>query len=350
MQASVVFCADKNYGTYLPVAVESIIKNASPEHEYHIIIFDCGIKAKDSAVLKRQIAKHKNFTLITKSITAAVDKYSQAFYVKRGHYLSAAAYGRLLIPELCGEYEKVIYADVDMIFDRDIAELMNIDFALTSGNREQGTGNREQGTDYIAGVSDVQTPEWLKSDFPAGSYINSGLLVFNITEWRKHNLTQKAIKLLTAKRLRKHDQDAINILCKDKIIYLSGIWNRISGTDTDFPDNKCVFHYVDAVKPWHKFYSSPANRWWHYARKTEIYEQLKQGAQQNKAGLNLEKKDLYHSFCGIPLIHVKIRPLSKKYYLFALRSFHFAESRINLKTGRRNFYFYHIRVFSREIK
>jgi lipopolysaccharide biosynthesis glycosyltransferase len=78
--------------------------------------------------------------------------------------VSLANYYRLLIPELLpSEIEKVIYLDCDIILNKDISELWNINIK-----------------NYLGGCVEI-----------GQSYFNSGVMVLNLYEFRKFNFHHK---------------------------------------------------------------------------------------------------------------------------------------------------------------
>ena len=72
------------------------------------------------------------------------DTFDQSFEI-RG--ITAATYYRLLIPELIPEYDKVIYADVDIIFRMDLSELYETEIGnnYIAATRELGMNLTEDG-------------------------------------------------------------------------------------------------------------------------------------------------------------------------------------------------------------
>jgi len=359
MQVPIVFCADKNYGLYIPVIAQSVIANSSAEHEYHLIIFDCGLKPEHIAVLERMVAPYANFRLIVHNVNA----WLKAQNLTARGYWSAAVYGRFLIPTLCAEYEKVIYADIDFIFNSDIAELVEIDLggAYIAGVIDicisHGYYDQQKRRDYFHEVLELRD---------ARHYINAGLLVFNIKVWREQNLVEKCLAYLRKYKPDLQDQDAINSICrgrikvlpqnKDCILDVAALAKKTVYTELDelrrqfnsaYNDERANLHYTGQIKPWHDPAIGKAEKWWHYARKTENYEILLADAIQNKAGLNLSAEPIFYKFLGFTICRVRFKPYRRRYYFFAWKKAHFAEWRLNGKTRERSFYLFGLKLWSR---
>lgn len=333
---AIVFCADSQYDRYLSVALQSLLENSSPAREYHCIIFDCGMSEKNFALLQRQCAPYKNVTLKRENITAHLQKHKQAFQTK--YYWSAATYGRFFIPELCPHYERVIYADIDMIFNRDIAGCAAIDL-------------QDQ---YIAAVPDPEfaynrsikpkTKRYMEEILGLSendSYVSAGLMVFNIPLWIKENIAQKAINFLAAHNLDILDQDAVNAVCKGRIYYLDAGFNCLSMNQKGktlynrqnpasplwenwkqaYDSENCVFHYNAYVKPWHDAHSDKAALWWRYARKVENYEALLQDCAADKAQRHHAEQIVLicYSLFGLPIFRIKQQKNRRRYYLFGMK-------------------------------
>jgi len=384
----IVFACDDNYVKYLTVTLQSVIENASQNHIYHIIILDCGITSKALDIIQRQIAQHTNFTLDIVSASAFLEERKNSFKAK-GRF-TTAIYGRLLIPEICSTFDKVIYADVDIIFNRDIAELMAIDLKKN----------------YIAGVIELSmeamfeyTKKYLytRNELRTNTksyYINSGLMVFNLKEWNKNAVTNTCIDILEEHLTESSwpDQDAINLACKNKIHYLDQLWNCcpfierrlrdedvIKSVEKDrFIEKLCsqyvvalnnpdtVFHYATPQKPWNTPFLKHAEKWWAYCKKTEFYEQIlfqNTSRQIQNHLIDFKTSDSNNSFqrqametgnytriiknyylLGLSILKTKTTAESKKYYLFGIR---FAKTVKNLH--KKKYYFLGLRVFTLKV-
>jgi len=386
-QVPIAFCADANYGTYLPVVIRSVIDNSNNVDSYHIIIMDCGIKAEIVAIITAQCAERENFSLTVKDISSWMEEYKS--YFREDRYLTKATYGRFAIPDLCKQYKKVIYADIDMAFNRDPAELMDVDL----------------GGNYIGGVVDFtleceRTFEAERSRYMAETiglkedqfYINAGFLLLNIEAWREHNLAKICIDFLGSRHLHFLDQCAINAMCRGKIKYLDLAWNyncwvpknisrygsRISASRTPSlaklleawkgarENQKVVAHYLGDVKPWNSSKAFFSELWWHYASETLLYsaylENLAKRSMQAELnsiksrllGVKGDKENyldgsnlaIRYCFLGIPYWTVKQTEDGKRYCLGT--NLQLAKT----KRGNQNTYIYifGIKAFSIKIR
>ncbi|RCL00218.1 MAG: Glycosyl transferase family 2 protein [Candidatus Tokpelaia sp. JSC189] len=379
----IIFACDYNYIKYLSITLQSIIENASQNNIYHIIILDCGIDQNSISIIEKQISRYANFKLLIISIKAFLQENKRSF--KERHHFTASIYGRLIIPEICNNFDKAIYVDTDMIFNRDIAELSLIDLK----------------DNYIAAVIDSKIEierridPWWANYFKKklsleikNSYINSGLLVFNLEKWRKLSIHNQCIELLAnSKEFILPDQDVINIICKNRIHYLDQSWNCMQHTinilndkatiralnesvflenliteyNIAYDDPKTVLHYTSNKKPWNTPIMENAEKWWLYCKKTEFYEQIllqniseqiqthlinlnnnsNQFERQKMETSNYTKMIKNYCLLGISILKIKITVESKKYYLFGIRI-----AKIVKNLHRKKYYIFGLRVFT----
>ena len=90
-------------------------------------------------------------------------------------------------------------------------------------------------------------------------YINSGVLLMNLDYIRREKLDNTMINLLNKKFYHFPDQDVINIACKDRIKYLSNIYN--STETTGMVKDAKIIHYIRERKGWIK--TSPRSEIWY---------------------------------------------------------------------------------------
>lgn len=182
--------------------------------------------------------------------------------VKRGH-LTRSAFLRLLIPGLFPKEDRAIYMDCDMVVMDDLTPLQRVDL----------------GRNLIAAVAcaSPDATEVEATGHVIGSYVNSGLLVMNLTEWRAEDAAAACVALLSdpARPLLNEDQSAINMVARGRILLLEGRYNVYTDPAAfkraaDVPARPAVLHYVVNNKPWNL--PTPMGRIWdfHAARIADL--------------------------------------------------------------------------------
>lgn len=280
----VVCAADDRYAMPLSVMVRSSLENL--ENNCHLVLFiiDGGIKERSKQkILKSLSLENCKVNFIPKPDTwlesiAEVKKYCEANNkVSPLQHLSLAAYYRLLIPELLPqEIEKVIYLDCDLVVDRNLEELWQIDV----------------GENYVLAVQDilvrhVSAPQGLLNYeqlgiAPESKYFNSGVLVINLKKWRDCRITNKAIYYLEQNKdyIRFHDQDVLNALLVGQWGELDPKWNLLlphalaysSWQESPFSEEvyntlirePYIIHFASDRKPWNSRHTLLKEYFFHY--------------------------------------------------------------------------------------
>ena len=129
--------------------------------------------------------------------------------------------GRVLNPEL----DRVLYVDCDMLAYRDIRPLWSTDVHDFVAAAVADPGTRLHNClDSLR-----QTVERLGLSYSVPScYVNAGLLFLNLTRWRDERVLERIEKSFqNYQALRFHDQDAINLVLRDRVKLLSPEWNLL---------------------------------------------------------------------------------------------------------------------------
>ena len=90
------------------------------------------------------------------------------------------------------------------------------------------------------------------------TYINTGILLMDLKKLREERLDDAILWLLNNRKLEFPDQDAINLVCRNRITYLDKIYN--STETTGFIDKAKIVHYIRGNKGWIK--TSPRSEIW----------------------------------------------------------------------------------------
>jgi lipopolysaccharide biosynthesis glycosyltransferase len=106
-------------------------------------------------------------------------------------------------------------------------------------------------------------------------YVNAGVLVINLNEFRKNNIEGKFIKLITEYDfdLLDPDQAYLNYLCLDRIHVLPNGWNK-EPTPVKCEGKKNIVHYALYKKPWQYDDVEDGEYFWKYAERSPFYEQI----------------------------------------------------------------------------
>lgn len=261
----IFFAADEAYVKYMMVTMYSVIANAAPKNQYKMYVLHCGITAESQARVKKMETPNCSIQFV--DVTGELKKIEKELSLR--DYYTATTYYRFFIAELFPQYDKVIYVDSDTVVREDIANLYRY----------------ELGKNYIGAVRDqIVVQVELYGDYAEqvlgisrGAYFNAGVVLLNCVRFRKKHMLKQFVELLgTYTFVVAQDQDYLNILCKDKVLWLDPRWNaQMPGTLPFEEDKAKLVHYNLAMKPWHYRDCRMGGYFWEYAKRTEAYEELK---------------------------------------------------------------------------
>lgn len=255
---------DNNYIPLASVAVESILINNKNANEIEFFILDSGINESNKEILRNQIKK-ANRKIHFYSVVNELKRIEEAGANSQGQYNSYASYARFFVIDKLPQYvDKILYLDCDTCMCDSIDKLFEIDLE----------------DNILGAVLDI-LPNFHKQyiNFNVNDkYFNAGVLLFNCKRWREEKILSKIEEILLSGKntYSFHDQDIINIVCKNKIKVLPprymvflpeyswGRKNLIRLTDLfensfyndqeliEATQSPCIIHYVNSLfgRPW----------------------------------------------------------------------------------------------------
>ena len=272
----IAFCFDNNMAAAACVAIASLLDFNTDRETHYRISCICPEETFDykpqieSIVLKRDNESRVNFYPAPKEFCGA--------YEVRG--ISVSTYLRLLLHRILPDKKKVIYADVDLLFQDTLKtvwdeEITDFFIAGVKGATNFSDTWREcMKLDYAKALEDLK-----------GNYINAGLLLMNLDAIRRWNPDKCWVKM-AGKNYYYQDQDILNITCKGKIKYLPMRFNvqahltnkefmrfaeeGISSKDqcAEALTHPAVLHYT-GPKPWNNRGVNRGKIWWDYVGSQE---------------------------------------------------------------------------------
>lgn len=130
-------------------------------------------------------------------------------------YTEAASF-RLLLPELLPEFDKILYLDCDIIVRQDMGRL----YAET-----------DLTDNYLAAVYEApiegQAARIEALGCTPGEYFNSGMLLMNLRQMREEKVSTRLLEACRVPYLEFPDQDALNHVCRGRVLPLSPLYNSI---------------------------------------------------------------------------------------------------------------------------
>lgn len=268
----IAFAFDNNLILPACVCLSSLMMNAKEDTFYNIFILHSEYEQLKKEELDKLSVYYPNCKITYIEVGNAFD---DGFEI-RG--ITKATYYRLLIPQLISKYDKIIYADVDIIFRSDLAEVYNInlDNEYVAATYDLGMILSEDGQKYLKkiGLSSME-------------YMQAGFILLNAKKIREDNLITQFITLYK-NNYKFQDQDILNLTClkhhkrlpfkynmTDYVNYYirhkHEYFKDVSQTEINDALEKGTIHY-NGHKPWKK-YSVNFDIWWEFYRKSPFFSQ-----------------------------------------------------------------------------
>ncbi len=282
---AIAMSSSNEYVPYLSVCLQSLVEYSSPNNNYDIIIFERGITQENKEILSHQISC-SNISLRFINPMPIISQYDLKF---PSHY-NLECYFRLTSPLILNNYSKLIFTDVDLIFEEDIAKLYNKEIHNALGACQD-----------LVYCSFLDTPElditkYAKEELELTNpykYFNTGVMLLNLEYFRNNNIPEKLLNMANERLYKILEQDILNKFFKENITYLEDAWNFptmnpkylefMKNTQEEYQDryniarkNPNIIHWAGRGKAWNNPNEDLAYKWWQYARRTPYYEVILQ--------------------------------------------------------------------------
>jgi len=248
----VALAADNNYAMPMAVSMTSMLESANKDtfYDFYLLIPSDFSDENKEKINKLQEAYHCKINYID------MQSYFEESPNKLAHATNQSYY-RLMLASIVLQYKKMLYLDVDVVVNADLAELYDIDL----GNNYYGGvlhptyyfGNWD-GHCKLLNIPDLH------------SYINAGVLSINLEKIREDKLEPVLVNAVK-NNYPAIDQDVINSVCYGKIKHVPFKFNVLIKTVEYLKDNKitevykydefldafrhpAIVHFANPTKPW----------------------------------------------------------------------------------------------------
>lgn len=280
---------DNNYTRFCGVFMTSVLENNKGENICFYIINN-GLTEKNKELLTSIINKY-NSHIKFGTVNNEHIKYCP---IKKGDYVSIAAYFRILTPLIFPEIEKAIYFDVDIIVNGDITGLWEINienFAIGAVREGENDDIR------LYNIIDYNKEKGL---------FNSGVLLMNLKYWREKHVTERTMEFIKnfPEKCYAWDQGALNNVLQDEKLFLPLKYNFTSTyfdeltrihLDKKYWDevnltkqSPVVIHYT-CTKPWYKECQHPLKSLFYKYQELTPWKKSKPRYQYNKLSSKVKR-------------------------------------------------------------
>ena len=267
----VTLCINEDYALPCAVTVQSLLEHSAEASEWDVHLFTDKLQAS-TMVRLRQTIEAKGARA---SFHLAEYGRFKGLPLKRG--FSSDAYTRLFVAHAFPEADRIIYLDSDILVQRDLAELFDLDW----------------GSAVVAAVPNGSAP--FLADFrnarrwPNDSPVfNTGLLMIHPQRWIQGEVGERVVDWL-ADNVEGNmflDQDGINHILFGKIFSLDPVWNVEARLCQDYwmglsqdwlkvRKQSKLIHFTGFRKPWSRWCDVP-NRgdWFRTLKATAFADEL----------------------------------------------------------------------------
>ena len=249
-----VFICDDNYVMPTTVTMKSIIENTNEKEKLFFHIFTTSMNEHNSEKLLNSALNNqiKIYYIDLNNYKEMIDKI-----IVRTH-VTYASLLKFEIANILKNVDRALYLDSDIIVKKDLTELFNLDL-----NNKYAAVVPELWKYLDSDISDVNK-----------QYFNSGVMMMNLKKMREDKISKKLwnkkIELSQDKKNRTMDQDTLNSVLGDNVVFLGVKYNfnpyfynkkylnilsinekKNYNNINDLMDEVRIIHYVGKEdKPW----------------------------------------------------------------------------------------------------
>lgn len=260
---AVVVATDEAFGPTTAAMVSSLTAAAESGRALDLYVLDGGLKPSTadrlSRALERIASREQRRKVDLHAVILSPDLSAVAGLDVHSH-ISSSAYLRLLIPDLLpATVQRALYLDSDVVVRRDIGELFQLDLGGAPAAAAPNVTKPTIGTNMRAYAK--------RGLDPTATYINSGVIIFDLACWRTEQLGAAVMD-----DLQKHqhlyqfwDQCGLNAVLQNRWASLPLTWNVQAGSPVTHSSppmlrDISVLHFTGRHKPWKPSYLSAFGR------------------------------------------------------------------------------------------
>ena len=366
--------SSNEYVPILATYLSSIIEHSSKNYNYDIIVFEHSITNTNKEILKRSF---NNDNLSIRFYNP--DKYIKNYKLHISlEYFKEECYFRIVAPLVLNNYDKILFTDIDLIYNEDPANLFKIDienYPIAACK------------DYVFSALvnlNPQIKEYALKTIKLDNqynYYNTGVMLFNVKEYLRENSHIKLLQLINDNEFKFQEQDALNHIFNKRIKTINLKWNYVVPDENWknifdsmpikdieemrlYKNNPSIIHFSGPFKPWKGYKKQFYEKFIYNARKTPFYEDIikfmlvdNQKTTTDSANKEFQKlkqefinihltninnrfaqneQDIYTIFSLIPKSFVHFTMLVYKFKISILKKIKYKQRLDNVKALKRN--------------
>ena len=227
---NICFLTDNGYVMQTCVAIYSLLKNRSSESKYNIYILCNDVSKKNKDFFSVMNGDNFKINIIDLDFDKSFEKLDKDVPA------SPTAICKFQIPNILSHLDRVLYLDGDIIINKDLFELYNVDLQKK----------------YIGAIKDTSGLSrslynlFIKKNI---FYFNSGVMVMDLKKMRENHISDKLIDYRIHGYNDLMDQDSLNYVLNKNVLELPFMYNTqlmfSTITHSDVNSLKKYFHLSD---------------------------------------------------------------------------------------------------------
>lgn len=287
---NIALCFNNNFCQLAAGAIESIVRNTTPAHQYVISVIHDDITEQNQLMLKA-ICDKKNVSLGFITFNPETEVGNKLFI--RAHF-SKDMYTRLFLHRIFSDIDRILYTDVDVIVNSDLAELYKTDlgdFPIAATGGCAGFTSYERST--VCSKEDLVKVTWVKntefsqyqnmyeyvidylklSEQEIRTYFTNGTMLIDLKKYGE--IIDKGLSEIIGKKYIMPDLDILNILFRQNALILDLKYcvhpNRVFEYVSKFGKLPDIIHYYGSLKPNKSMSRMGDNEYWKSISNTGYY-------------------------------------------------------------------------------
>jgi UDP-glucose:(galactosyl)LPS alpha-1,2-glucosyltransferase len=268
---NIAWGVDKNFMFGAAISLTSVLMN-NRDTPIHFHLFTDSIDEDYKVRLQRLVQQYHTI------ITVYVMDSEGLKVLPCGNAWSHATYFRFIAFEyLSDEIDSLLYIDADVICKGSLHKLCDIDF-----------GDRVAAVILDIDASREYAAQRLNTRQFESDYFNAGVIYANLKAWKAQSFLSTAFNMLMDKNksFAFFDQDVLNIMFLNKVMFLPRIYDAIYGMKQELKskdlekykefitDETILIHYIGVTKPWHSWAVYPSAQYFGVAYKASPWSDV----------------------------------------------------------------------------
>lgn len=234
---NMVVASDRNYLPHMATTIASAVASSLQDIS-RVFVLSADLTEQDIEPLRLRVLA-QGFSALT--LVPVKTGLVQSFHVSQ--HVSHATYMRFYAAELLPEdIDHVLYLDCDTVV---VDKLTDLKPHLQTLRQSNSTSNPL----FAAAWRESNSPHLRPFGFRSENYFNAGVVVLNLTAFRREKLTERLVR-----RAEKHhgqlmwwDQDVLNLELQDRWISIESRFNVTADQEVSKP---VIIHFSGSEKPW----------------------------------------------------------------------------------------------------